>query len=107
MAQPRGEPEPFEGAMIARPDKNCYCNLWNENPEALRSQGLPEGYCGFCDTDVNGRPCGKPGHMHSGPGPFTVGYCDEHPPGHVVHFGCLVLGMLLVGGIGALFWWLW
>ena len=93
--------------MIGRPDKSCYCNLWNENPEALRSQGLPEGYCGFCDTDVNGRRCGRPGHMHSGPGPFTLGYCDEHPPGHVLHFGCLVLaGLLLIGAIVAFLWWL-
>ncbi len=93
--------------MIARPGKNCYCNLWNEDPGALRSQGLPKGYCGFCDTEVNGRPCGRPGHMHSGPGPFTFGYCDEHSPGHVLHFGCLVLaGPLLVGAIGVLIWWL-
>ena len=27
-------------------------NLWNEDPKALRSQGLPKGYCGFCDTET-------------------------------------------------------
>ncbi len=94
--------------MIARPGNDCYCHLWDEDPEALRSQGLPEGYCGFCDTEVDGQPCGRPGHLHSGPGPFTFAYCDEHPPGHFIHFGCLlVVGLLLVGGIVAALWWFW
>lgn len=70
---------------------------------ALRGLGLPEGYCGFCDTQVDGQPCGKPDHLHSGPGPFTFAYCENHTPDHFIHFGCLALaGLLLAAGIGAL-----
>ncbi len=93
--------------MSARAEDHCYCDLWNEDPARLRGQGLPEGYCGFCDTEVKGGICGRPGHLRSGPGPFTFGYCDEHAPGRFIHFGLfLVVGLLLVGAIVGLLWWL-
>ena len=93
--------------MSASPSTDCYCDLWKEKPGALRESGLPEGFCGICDTEVNGRRCGRPGHMHSGPGPFTFAYCDEHPPGQFIHFGCVALVALLLvaAGIGAVAWW--
>jgi hypothetical protein len=90
-----------------QPEKHCYCDLWTRKPEVLREQGLPEGYCGFCSTQINGRPCGKPGHLQSGPGPFTFAHCDEHTPEHFLHFGNLLLAVvLLVVGISVLLWWL-
>ena len=93
----------MEDDLIGRPENSCYCNP--ENAESRRARGLPDGYCGLCDTEVDGRPCGRPGHMHSGPGPFTFAYCDEHPPGHFIHFGnLLIVGSLLVAGIGILLW---
>jgi hypothetical protein len=99
-------PRKVEDALIGRPQEGCYCDLWKTDPGALREQGLPEGYCGFCSSEVDGRPCGRPGHLHSGPGPFTFGYCDRHPPGYVIHFGnVLVVGLILVGAIGLLLWW--
>ena len=50
----------------------CYCGLWQTNPEVLRSQGVPEGYCGLCQV------CSKPGHTrhYPGPVPYTGAWCD-------------------------------
>jgi hypothetical protein len=74
----------------------------------MREQRIPEGYCGFCDTIVEGKECGRPGHVRSGPGPFTFCSCDEHAGGVPIHFGLVVLVglsfILLVAGL--LWWWL-
>lgn len=50
--------------------KDCYCNDQN----AAREEGLPPGYCGFCDV------CGRAGHIRHFPGasPQTGGWCDCH-----------------------------
>jgi len=45
---------------------DCYCCLWETDPQIFIDQGVPEGYCGFCDTIVKGKVCGKPGHMRQG-----------------------------------------
>jgi hypothetical protein len=96
-----------EDELPEQPTKSCYCDLWTKAPSTLRAQGLPEGYCGFCSALVNGKPCGKPGHVISGPGPYSFTYCDEHPPGRFFHFGCAALvALLLVAGLIILIWWL-
>lgn len=55
------------------PQKGCYCSLWLTNPEVLRSQGVPEGFCGRCQQ------CGAPGHTRHFPGPvpYTGAWCDR------------------------------
>jgi hypothetical protein len=52
--------------------RNCFCSLWETNPEFLEKQGLPHGYCGICDL------CGDPGHTrhYPGPVPVTGAWCD-------------------------------
>lgn len=54
--------------------RGCYCGLWEKEPEYLKRQGVPEGFCGFCDT------CKKPGHTRHFPGssPVTGCWCDVH-----------------------------
>ena len=54
--------------------RQCYCGLWKTSPDTLRSQGIPPGYCGLCQT------CGKPGHTRHFPGsaPYTGSWCDRH-----------------------------
>jgi hypothetical protein len=97
----------LEDEVPAQRPKSCHCGLWTTNPSALRAQGLPEGYCGFCSALVDGKPCGKPGHLISGPGPYSFGYCDEHPHGRFLHFGCVAFAaLLLVAGSIILIWWL-
>ena len=56
-----------------RMKRSCYCNLWQTNPEVLRQQGLPEGFCGICER------CGQPGHTQHFPGPvpYTGAWCDR------------------------------
>jgi hypothetical protein len=53
--------------------RNCYCHLWKKDPEVLKKQGIPEGYCGICER------CGKFGHMshYPGPVPYTGAWCDR------------------------------
>ncbi len=53
--------------------RNCYCSLWDTQPEALERQGLVHGFCGTC-----GR-CGALGHSshYPGPVPATGGWCDR------------------------------
>jgi hypothetical protein len=53
------------------------------DPQALIDQGVPEGYRGFCTTEIGGRVCGKPGHVRHFPGsrPYTGAWCDEHYTG--------------------------
>ena len=62
------------------PSGDCHCDLWDRNPEHFRKEGIPEGYCGFCDSIVGGKECGKPGHIrhYPGPRPVTACWCDEH-----------------------------
>ena len=52
----------------------CYCSAWDTNPQAFEKQGIPHGYCGFCDV------CGRPGHCRAHPGApaVTSSLCDEH-----------------------------
>lgn len=50
--------------------RNCYCELWNKDPDFLIKQGIPYGYCGVCQ-------CGKYGHLRHAPnGPYTAEFCD-------------------------------
>jgi hypothetical protein len=52
--------------------RNCYCGLWQKDPEFFVQRGIPEGFCGICDR------CGKPGHMRHYPGaPGTGAWCDR------------------------------
>ena len=53
--------------------RNCYCKLWQTSPATLSEQGIPPGYCGFCEV------CGKPGHLRHAPGiaPYTDAWCDS------------------------------
>ena len=55
-------------------ETNCYCGLWKTDPELLRRQGVPPGYCGLCQV------CGEPGHTRHFPGavPYTGSWCDRH-----------------------------
>lgn len=58
---------------MANPDERaCYCGLWETKPEALREQGVPDGFCGMCQN------CGQPGHTRHYPGsvPYTGAWCD-------------------------------
>ena len=96
------------GAMVqsTNPDGDCYCHIWESDPQFFVQEGVPEGYCGLCDTMVHGKRCGKPGHVRSGPGPDTTCSCDEHAGGQPIHFGCVVFGSLLALALGVLvyFW---
>ena len=49
----------------------CYCESIAK--EALKSQGVPKGYCGFCEV------CEQPGHIQHFPGaaPYTGAWCDS------------------------------
>lgn len=60
--------------MPHAPEPGCYCSLWDTHPEVLRSQGVPEGFCGMCDV------CGRPGHTRHHPGavPYTGAWCASH-----------------------------
>ena len=71
---------------------DCYCSIWDEDPQFLREQGLPEGFCGFCDS------CEKPGHVrhYPGPKPITGSWCDEHYDELASGFTCGPLGCILI-----------
>jgi len=64
------EPE----AGKARNRRDCYCGLWDTDPEYLKREGIPKGYCGLCQV------CGQPGHTRHHPGsvPYTGAWCDRH-----------------------------
>ncbi|MBS9782076.1 MAG: hypothetical protein KGV56_06215 [Gammaproteobacteria bacterium] len=49
----------------------CYCKAVAR--EVLESEGIPAGYCAFCDI------CNKPGHLQHFPGavPYTGAWCDS------------------------------
>ena len=59
---------------------DCYCHLWESDPQHLIDEGVPRGYCGLCDSLEGGKECGKPGHIRHYPGPYpvTACWCDEH-----------------------------
>jgi len=65
----------------------------------------PEGYDGFCGIEVNGKVCGRPGHLQGGPGPYSSIYCEEHQDVRPLDLSYLlwipILLLLLV-----LLWWL-
>lgn len=84
-------------------ERGCYCELWDTKPAALESQGVPRGYCGFCQV------CGAPGHTRHFPGGvgYTGCWCDRHYrrlswlhplawPGMFVYLLLVALGVLLV-----------
>lgn len=60
-------------SLMGSSRRSCYCRLWQTNPSFLRSQGVPQGYCGMCDR------CGLPGHLRPAPPPVpsTAAWCDE------------------------------
>ncbi|GMW03841.1 MAG: hypothetical protein AMXMBFR84_49750 [Candidatus Hydrogenedentota bacterium] len=68
------EPDPSLADIVRHAEsRGCYCFLWRDNVESLESEGVPRGYCGFCDV------CGSPGHTrpYPGPRPFTGCWCDR------------------------------
>jgi hypothetical protein len=84
--------------------RGCYCGLWDTKPEVLEQQGVPYGYCGFCEK------CGRPGHTRHFPGavPYTGCWCEYHyrmllwfDPRSAL--GCFVWLVVL---LGTLTWWL-
>ena len=59
----------------ARAEKlGCYCTLWDKDPEYLKRENVPDGYCGLCEK------CGRPGHVRHFPGavPYTGVWCNRH-----------------------------
>jgi hypothetical protein len=81
------------------PVGDCYCHLWEKDPDHMRSEGIPEGYCGFCSILVKGKECGKPGHIRQGNGPYTVCSCDDHasePGFNPITVGCNLLILLSI-----------
>lgn len=51
--------------------RNCYCHLWQTNPDHLIEQNIPYGFCGICK-------CGEYGHLRHAPnGPYTAEFCDK------------------------------
>jgi hypothetical protein len=54
-------------------ERGCYCDLWRKDPDVLRRQGVPEGFCGICEH------CRQPGHLRHFPGPvpYTGAWCDR------------------------------
>ena len=61
------------GTSKGTPPRNCYCGLWEKNPQLLEAQHVPRGFCGICER------CGQPGHMRHAPGaaPYTGAWCDR------------------------------
>ena len=87
------------------PKGDCYCSLWETKPEALREEGIPEGYCGFCSAEFKGVRCGKPGHIRQGNGPYSYCACDEHyseSSFNPISVGCTLFFWILVLGGGFL-----
>lgn len=54
--------------------RNCYCNIWDKDPDLMKKEGYIPGFCGKCEI------CGKDGHMchFPGPVPYTGSWCDYH-----------------------------
>lgn len=71
---PAGSATPAIGKWeSAAYQRNCYCGLWDKDPSHYKKEGLPLGFCGFCER------CGKPGHTRHFPGPlpYTGSWCDR------------------------------
>ena len=92
--------------MIPSTNQCCYCDLWETDPQFLRDQGVPQGYCGLCSSEVKGKQCGKPGHVRAHPrAPVTSCWCDEHYEvvetgfNPVILFNWLIV-ISVVGGLG-------
>ncbi len=64
----------------------------------------PAGYDGFCDVEVNGETCGKPGYLRSGPGPYSFIH-DEHRDIRTFNFGYLLWIAILLPVL-VLVWWI-
>jgi hypothetical protein len=60
--------------MTRENKRNCYCGLREYHPNILDQDGVPPGFCGFCEI------CKKPGHTRHFPGasPVTGCWCDRH-----------------------------
>lgn len=83
--------------------QGCYCGLRQSRPGFLESQGVPPGFCGFCQV------CHRPGHIRHHPGsvPMTGSWCDTHYrrlawthplaiPGCLVWLAALAAGCLAI-----------
>ena len=83
---------PLENDLSKRQQKFCYCDLWDKNQKVLEDQGVPRGYCSFCQK------CKKPGHTRHFPGavPYTGGWCDYHYS--------LLKWLHPLGSIGVIIW---
>jgi hypothetical protein len=80
--------------------RDCYCGLWETDPQSLIDRGIPRGYCGFCEAEIKGKACGKPGHVRQLDGPYSACLCDEHYAGgegfNPVKLGCSLFYLLLL-----------
>ena len=72
MSKEAGSDTPDTSHLLNK--RGCYCGIWDTNPAHFESQGVPRGFCGFCET------CNKPGHTRHFPGsvPYTGCWCDFH-----------------------------
>ena len=86
---------------------HCNCNIWGKSPDTLRTQGIPDGYCGWCDV------CGKPGHVQHFPGavPFTGAWCRKHyyrtmitHPLGAIGFFVWIVGIFGLSGLIIMMW---
>ncbi len=84
--------------------RGCYCEYRDTNPKYDESRGVPQGYCGFCQT------CKKPGHTRHFPGavPFTGCWCDYHyrllSVVHPLGFPGMSLYGVAIGVIAVILW---
>ncbi|MCP4645191.1 MAG: hypothetical protein GY851_32415 [bacterium] len=84
--------------------RHCYCDLWEKKPEVLEQQGVPRGYCGFCNV------CGEPGHTRHFPGavPYTGSWCDRHYRYLLLFHTASLIGccawLTILAGVGFLTW---
>lgn len=83
--------------------KNCHCDLWEKDPQTLKDQGIPKGYCGICEF------CQKPGHTMTHPGrPCSVSWCDQCQREYMEGAISLPLGqifVLILIALAAYWWW--
>ncbi len=57
---------------MKRHKKNCYCNLKEEDTNAVTSVSIPEGFCCLCSR------CNQPGHIRfESAGTKIYALCDE------------------------------
>ena len=69
----RKHKQPESKWTVAARARNCYCGVWDTDPEAYRKLGYARGTCGVCER------CGSPGHTRHFPGPvpYTGEWCDR------------------------------